>query len=238
MNLDEMKQTWTEHSVKLDRLLKINSQALQAAQLDKSRSALNRYKTHRVIELISGVIFAGLLGAYLDGPGLAARFQSPGGMVHRRTVPSLAIPALILGAFAIAWIVGCIRQLILLRQISFVEPVTAIQAKLQAVKLHVLEPTRLMILSLPFYFAYVAIGFDLLFGVNILAGANRAYIYANMAASLAFFLPAVWLFRNLNFRGASHPVIRAFINGAGGKELLAATAFLNQIEDFKAEEQN
>jgi hypothetical protein len=59
-----------------------------------------------------------------------------------------------------------------------------------------------------------------------------------LAVSLAFFLPAIWLFRNLNFRHASHPVIRAFINGAGGKEVLAAMDFLNQIEEFTAAEQN
>ncbi len=223
MNLDEMKQTWTEHTVKLDRLLKLNLQALQSTQMDKSRSALNRYKTHRVIELIAGVVSAGLLGAYV---------------VHRLTVPTLTIPALILGAFIIAAIAGCVRQLILLHQISFADPVAVIQTKLEAVKLHMLDTSRLMILSLPFYFAYIVLGFDLLFGVNILAQGDRAFIYANAALSVALFLPAIWVFRNLNFRNAGHPVIRIFINGAGGKPLLAAADFLNRIEQFKAEEQN
>ena len=223
MNLDEMKQTWTEHTVKLDRLLKLNLQALQSAQLDKSQSALNRYKAHRVIELIPGVVFAGSLGTYV---------------VHRLAVPTLAIPALILGAFIIAAIAGCVRHLILLRQINFAEPVTVIQAKLEAVKLHMLDTSRLMILSLPFYFAYIVLGFDLLFGVNILAQGDRAFLYANAAVSVAFLLPAIWVFRNLNFRNAGHPVIRAFINGAGGKQLLAAADFLSRIEQFKAEEQN
>lgn len=221
MNLDEMKQTWTEHTAKLDRLVKLNLQALQSAQVDKSQAALSRYRTLRLIELISGVVFAGLLGAYL---------------VSRLAVPSLAIPALILDAFTIAAIAGCVRQLILLHQISFADPVTTIQAKLEAVKLHMLETSRLMILSLPFYFAWVVIGFDLLFGVNILAVGNRPWIYANVAVSLAFLLPAVWIFRNLNFRNAGHPVIRLFINGAGGKQVLAATDFLNRIEQFTAEE--
>ena len=54
--------------------------------------------------------------------------------------------------------------------------------------------------------------------------------------SVAFFLPAIWLY--LNFRKAGHPVIRLFINGAGGKQLIAATDFLNQIEEFKGEGQN
>ncbi|MGA9452720.1 MAG: hypothetical protein WBW41_15405 [Verrucomicrobiia bacterium] len=223
MNLDEMKQTWTEHTVKLDRLLKLNLQALQTAQMDKSQSALNRYKMHRVVELIPGVVFAGFLGAYV---------------VHRWAVPTLAIPALILDAFIIAAIAGCVRHLILLRQINFAEPVTVIQAKLEAVKLHMLDTSRLMILSLPFYFAYIVLGFDLLFGVNILAQGDRAFIYANAALSVALFLPAIWVFRNLNFRNASHPVIRIFINGAGGKPLLAAADFLNRIDQFKAEEQN
>lgn len=220
MNLDEMKHAWSEHAVKLDRVLKLNLQALESLQMDKSRSALSRYKAYRVFEMIAGIIFAGLLGVYL---------------VHRLTVPTLAFPALILGAFAIAGIAGCVRQLVLLNQISFADPVTSIQAKLETVKLHMLETTRLMILSLPFYFAYITIGFDLLLGTNILVQGERAYIYANVVVSMAFLLPTIWLFRNLNFRNAGNPVIRLFINGAGGKQLLAATDFLNQIEEFKAE---
>lgn len=221
MHLDEMKQTWTEHTAKLDRLVKLNLQALHSAQVDKSQAALRRYRTHRLIELISGVVFAGLLGAYL---------------VSRLAVPSLAIPALILDAFTIAAIAGCVRQLILLHQISFADPVTTIQAKLETVKLHMLETSRLMILSLPFYFAWIMIGFDLLFGVNVLTVGHRPWIYANVAVSLAFLLPAIWIFRNLNFRNAGHPVIRIFINGAGGRHVLAATDFLNRIEQFTAEE--
>ncbi len=86
--------------------------------------------------------------------------------------------------------------------------------------------------------SYIVLGFDLLFGVNILAQGYRAFLYANAAVSVAFLLPAIWVFRNLNFRNACHPVIRAFINGAGGKQLLAAADFLSRIEQFKAEEQN
>jgi hypothetical protein len=48
MNLDEMKQAWSEHTVKLDRVLKLNLQALKSVKTDKSRSALSRYKAYRV----------------------------------------------------------------------------------------------------------------------------------------------------------------------------------------------
>jgi len=95
-----------------------------------------------------------------------------------------------------------------------------------------------MVLSLPFYLAYVALGFDLFFGVDILAHASRGYIYANLVVSLALFVPALWLFRNLNFRNAGHPVIRVFINGAGGKALRAAMECLKRFEEIEAEEQN
>lgn len=221
MDLDEMKQTWTEHTAKLDRLLRFNLQALESAQVDKSRSALSRYKMHRVIELITGVAFADMLSVYL---------------AHRLTVLSLAIPALILDAFTIAAIAGCVRQLIRLSQISFADPVTTIQAKLETLKLHMLESSRLMVLSLPFYFAYVVLGFDLLFRVNILTQGSRAYIFANLALSLLFILPAIWVFRNLNFRNTGHPVIRALIKGAGGEQVLAAIDFINRIKQFEAQE--
>jgi tRNA A-37 threonylcarbamoyl transferase component Bud32 len=207
----------------MDRVLSLNLQALKSAQMDKARTALGRCKAHRVFELITCVLMAVGLGIYLR---------------HRLTVPSLAIPALILDIFTIAAAAGAVRQLILLGEISFEEPITVIQRKTEAVKLHRLQLARLMVLSLPFYMAYVALGFDLFFGVNVLAHASRFYIYANLVVSLALLVPALWLFRNLNFRNAGHPVIRVFIKGTGGKALLAAMEFLKRTEEIEAEEQN
>jgi hypothetical protein len=220
MNLDEMKQTWAEQTRKLDRALSLNLQVLKSVHLDKTVSALGRYKAGRVFELVVGAISAGFLGAYV---------------FHRMTVPTLAIPALILDVFAIVGVAGTVRQLILLQRINFADPVATIQRKVEEVKLDMLRPVRLMVLSLPFYMAYLALGFDLLFGVDILAQGAPALLWANFALGAVFFAPAVWLFRNLSFRNAGHPLVRIFIEGAGGKQLVAAIDFLGRVEEFETE---
>ena len=108
MELDELKQTWTEHARKLDRVLSLNLQGLKTAQLDKTRSALGRFKAFRVFELFIG--FAVLLwsGSYI---------------ADHIAVPTLAIPALIFAASVLVAVIGNIRQLVLLGQISYADPV-------------------------------------------------------------------------------------------------------------------
>jgi hypothetical protein len=223
MELDELKQTWTEHARRLDRLLSLNLQGLKTAQLDKTKSALGRFKTFRLFEIIVG--FAVLLwsGSYI---------------ADHIAVPTLAIPTLIFAASALAVVIGNIRQLVLLGQISYADPVATIQKKLEEMKLHFLRTIRLMAFMLPLYMVYVVVGLNLFFGMDVLAQSNPAYLWANLLVSLIFIAPAVWIFRNLSFKNIGNPVIRALVEGSGGKQMIAALEFLKALRAFEDEEQN
>lgn len=223
MDLDQFKQAWSEQNRKLDRMLVLNLQALKAAQQDKTKSALGRYEAFRVFELLLGLVIIGGLSAYI------------GTRLH---TPTLAVPALILGAFIIACVVGNVRQLILLTRIDYADPVTVIQKQFVDLKLHLLRITKPLVLTLPLYPVYLTIGFDLLFGVDLLAHGNPVFIWANVAVGLALVYPALWIVRHLSFEYMEHPVIRAFINGTGGKQVAAALEFLGKLDEFEREEQN
>src|ERR1700704_5529851 len=116
MELDELKQTWTEHAQKLDRILSLNVQGLKTAQLDRTRSALGRFKAFRFREMIVGILLLLLLGSYI---------------ADRISIPTLAIPAFIVFASILVPVIANIRQLILLDRISYADPVTTIQRKLE-----------------------------------------------------------------------------------------------------------
>ena len=62
MELDELKQTWNEHARKLDRILSLNLQGLKTAQLDKTKSALGRFKAFRLFEMLVGILILIPLG--------------------------------------------------------------------------------------------------------------------------------------------------------------------------------
>jgi hypothetical protein len=223
MELDELKQTWTEHARKLDRILSLNLQALKTAQLDKTKSALGRFKAFRLFEIVIGILILIPLGSYI---------------ADRMSVPTLAIPALIFAASVLLPVVANIRQLILLGRISYADPVTTIQRKLEEIKLHFLRSFRLPVLMLPLYMAYVVVGLNLIFGMDVLAQSNAAYLWANLAFSLILVVPAVWILRNLSFRNVDNPVIRALVHGNGGKQMVAALEFLKALQEFENDQQN
>ena len=106
MELDELKQTWSEHARKVDRVLSLNLESFKTAQLDKTRSALDRFKLYLTCEMLVG--FALLLGS---GAYIADRVS----------VPTLAIPALIFAVSVLAAVIGDIHELALLGQISYAE---------------------------------------------------------------------------------------------------------------------
>ena len=218
MELDELKQTWSEHARKLDRVLSLNLQGLKRAQLDQTKSALGRFKMFQVFEILVG--FAVLLwsGSYI---------------ADHVAVPTLAGPALILAASALGAVIGNIRQLVLLGQISYADSVATIQRKIEEMKLHFLRTIRLMAFMLPLYMVYVVIGLNLVFGWDVLAYSDKMFLWANLLVSLIFIAPAVWVFRNLSFKNIGNPVIRALVHGGGGKQMIAALEFLESLQEFE-----
>lgn len=223
MELDELKQTWSEHARKLDRILSLNLQGLKTAQLDKTKSALGRFKAFRLFETLVGIFILIPLGSYI---------------ADRISVPTLAIPAFILAASVLVPVIANIRQLILLGRISYADPVTTIQRKLEEIKLQYLRSFRLPVLMLPLYMAYVVVGLNLIFGVDVLAHGDPSFLWVNLAVSLILVAPAVWVLRNLSFKNTDNPVIRALVHGNGGKQMVAALEFLKALQEFEAEEKN
>jgi hypothetical protein len=219
MELDELKQPWTEHARKLDRILSLNLQGLKTAELDTTKSALDRFKMFRVFEILVG--FAVLLWA---GSYIADHIAAP----------TLAVPALVLAASVLVAVIGNVHQLVLLGQISYAEPVATIQKKLEEMKLHFLRTIRLMAFMLPLYMVYVVIGLNLVFGWDVLAHSDKMFLWANLLVSLIFIAPAVWVFRNLSLKNIGNPVIRVLVHGSGGKQMIAALEFLKALQDFES----
>jgi len=220
MELDELKQTWTEQARKLDRVLSLNLQGLKAAQLDKTRSALGRFKAFRFREMVVGIFVLLLLGSYIG---------------DRVSVPTLALPAFVVAVSFLVPVISNIRQLLLLERISYADPVTTIQRKLEEIKLHYLRSFLFPVLMLPLYMAYVSVTFNLFFGVDVLAYGNPGFLWANLVVSLLFIVPAVWVLRHLSFKNTDNPVIRIFLHRNGGTQMLGALEFLKTLQEFEEE---
>lgn len=221
MELDDLRQAWSEHTSKLDKVLSLNLQAFKTAQLDKTRSALRRFKIYLLFELLIGLFLLLVSGSYI---------------ADHISVPTLALPALIFAVSVFVAVTGAIRKLILLGQISYADPVTTIQKTLETMKLNFVRTVRLMVLMFPLYMVYVVLLLNLLFGWDILANGDKTFLWANLVVSLIFLAPAVWVFRNLTFENIGNPVIRALVHGGGGTQMIEALEFLKAIQNFESEE--
>jgi hypothetical protein len=79
---------------------------------------------------------------------------------------------------------------------------------------------------------------NLVSGMDVLAQSSGPYLWANLAFSLILVAPAVRILRNLSFKNADNPVIRALVRGDGGKQLVAALEFLKALQEFEGEDRN
>lgn len=140
----------------------------------------------------------------------------------------------VLAIFALIGLVGCIVEMALIARLDYSTPVTAFQHQLQRIKAYDLQILRLIFLSIPFYFAYIIIGFEAFLGVDIYANGNKAWLIGNGIISLALIPASIWLYRKLSYQ-AEINWVRSLIVQNGGKQIQSALAFLGEIEDFTKE---
>jgi hypothetical protein len=220
MELDELKKVWNDQAHKLDRLLSLNLQTLKTTQLDKTRSALDQFRKYLLFELLVGSLLLIASGSYI-----ADHFSRA----------TLWVPASIFAASALVAVIGCVRKLVLLGQIDYTEPVTTIQEKIELVKLSFFRTIRLMILMLPLYMVYIVVGLNLMFGWDILAYGDRAYLWSNLIFSVILIVPSIWMFRKLNTRSTDNALVRRLVHGSGGHQMMAALEFLKTLHEFEDE---
>jgi hypothetical protein len=220
MELEALKKSWEEYDKKLDQNLKLNKQIFKEMNLTKTRLSLRSILIFRILEILFFVIAVIALGSFIGNHWGSMQF---------------VIPAAILHIFAIIGLAGSIGQIALIAQIDYAAPITIMQKKLEQVKMHMVQVTRLMMLSIPFYLAYAVLGFKLFFGVDIVAQGDPNWWLANIILSLLFIPLAIWIYQKLSWKNMHIPWVKSFIYSAGGKQITKAMGFLQEIDNFEKE---
>ncbi|MBU3022617.1 hypothetical protein [Aestuariibacter sp. A3R04] len=154
MNLEEIQAMWQVHSEKLDQCINLNKTLLAEKKIERQRGELNKLI---LVSGIEGFIFFSIiacLGSY---------------MASSWALTAPVVSAFILNIFAIVGLAGSIGQIVLLSKIDFAKPVKETLTALIAVRTHNLNTFKLIMLSAPFYMAYVFIGYDIVIGVDLLS---------------------------------------------------------------------
>lgn len=214
MNLEQMQSMWQAHSEKLDESMSLNKKLLQKIQAEGNKSELNKLILTRATE---GIVFFCIvlsLGTY---------------MASSWSLTAPVVSAFVLNVFAIVGLAGSIGQIALLSKIDFSKPMKETLNDLIAVRTHSLNVFKLLILSAPFYMAYVFLGYDLFFGVDLfsLMSADTATRFSVVA--LIFGALAVLLVHKLKPENRTNKLIGWLYQEISGRRL---THLLDQFESM------
>ncbi|MFC3092840.1 hypothetical protein DRW07_01310 [Alteromonas sediminis] len=215
MNLDQMQSMWQVHSERLNECMSLNKTLLHKIQSKGHKSELNKLIFTGAIEgfVFFCIVFS--LGSYM---ALSWGLTAP------------VISAFVLNVFAIVGLAGSVGQIVLLSKIDFSKPIKETLNDLIAVRTHSLNVFKLLILSAPFYMAYVFLGYDLVFGVDLFTHMTNETKIVFAIVALLLGLLVVLLINKLKPENRGNKLIGWLYQEVSGRRL---THLLDQFENME-----
>ncbi|EWH08606.1 hypothetical protein DS2_16709 [Catenovulum agarivorans DS-2] len=216
MNLDEMKNTWVQQESQNAAAITIDQRTLVEMKINKQMQQLRAMKWARIIESVLFFCILILLGQYIA----QGEF----------TLSATKVSALILSVFAIIGLAGNIGQVILIAKVDYSQPINELQKNIYQVCCHKLQLTKLLLMSTPFYLAYVFIGFDVLFGIALFQHLESHMVWFYSVSSVLLLIVTVWLSAKLNYKNIHTDWVKNTIQFIVGERLVNVAQFINNIE--------
>lgn len=216
----DFKNIWDKHSTNLQSNLQLNYTSLKNANFKSTRLQLNRLVIRRCLE---GFVFLMLVTLLLNF------------IIKNTSEPQYVISGVILSIFSIIGAMGSLWQIGLIFRLDYLKPVTDFLMQLEKLKLYSLQTLRLLLLSIPFYFAYIIIGFKVLFNFDIYSNTNSGWLILNAFLSVLFVLFSIYIVKQLRVN-AKRNWVKKLIADNGGKQIDAAIQLINEIVEYKKNE--
>ena len=215
MKIEQVNQLWQQHSVKLDENTKISKQLLKACEHSKLASEVQKLKLFRVIEGLAFLFIA---------------FNIWGYIVDDFAFTPLHISALIVNLFALIGLAGNIGQFALLCELNFSDPIKDTLKKLMAIRSHSLSVFKLMLMSVPFYLAYVLLGFDWFFDIDLYNKMPPTFLVIAAVSSLLLLPVVLWVNVRLKPKTHNTPIIKKLVSKVAGERLVRLIASVQALE--------
>lgn len=214
MHLDNFKNTWQQQNNDSVEAIKINQTMLTKIKVNKKMKELTNMKWKRIIESSVFFYIIALLWLYIADD---FSFSAP------------VISAFILNIFAIVGLAGSIGQILLISKIDYAKPVSELQKDIYYLCAHKLQLTKLLLMSVPFYMAYVFIGFDLLLGVDLFQHLAPHMIWFYSLSSILFLVVTIRLLAKLHYNNITIVWVKVTIQFIVGKRLVNMAQFINNL---------
>ena len=214
MDLDEMKQAWTEMSLRQDGFEALLRADFHDRRLDRARGALRPLWWGQILQLAIGTVLA------IGGGVLWASH------LH---MPDVLVCGLVAHAYGLLLIFFAARNLYLIHRIDYAAPVLDIQhriAALRAFRVRVETPVNAVVgcfIWIPVLWVNLA-----LYGFNLWSPDFVRWGIVSGLAGLAALVVAVWAMRRMGYG-------RKIDDQSAGRSVLRAEAALDEIARFERE---
>ena len=215
MNLDSFKNTWQQQNSFNESAITINQSMLSETKVNKQMKELSNMKWARIIESAAFFFIILLLGQYI-----AKNFS----------VSAPVVSALILAVFAIVGLAGNIGQIVHISNIDYAKTISQLQKDIYRLCSHKLQLTKLLLMSAPFYMAYVFIGFDVLFEIDLFAHLEQHMVWFYSVSSLLLLIITSCVLAKLNYTNIATPWVKRTIAFIVGERLVNMAQFINNID--------
>ncbi|MGJ8681721.1 hypothetical protein [Paraglaciecola sp.] len=215
MNLDNFKNVWQQQNSDTVAAIKINQTMLTEMKVNKQVKELSNMRWARIIESAAFFYIIVLLWQYI-----AKDFS----------VSAAMISALVLNIFAIVGLAGNIGQIVLISKIDYAKPISELQKDIYQVCSHKLQITKLLLMSVPFYLAYVFIGFDVFWGVDLFQHLVPHMIWFYSISSILLLVVTVSVLAKIHYNNIATSWVKNTIQFIVGERLVSMAQFINNLE--------
>ena len=215
-----LSELLNEYDKKISESLSVNTQLLSELKTKKSYSQLEKLRRNRLIELVISLVISLFLGGFI--------YYSLNLIILGWLISSCIILSFTLFAAS-----SCIRQLILISKFNLNQPVVENQKILASLQLYHIMYLRMGILQIPFYMNYITIFSRMFFVYDFWIHVGMTWTLVNLAFSILLFPFIWWVFKKISYKNMNITWVKNLIESAGGKTIVRAMEFLNEIEDFE-----
>lgn len=221
MDLDELKEKWTELDRKLDVNIRLNRQLLSATKLNQTRSSLKRLAVYMGLEAAAWFAIIVVLGNFIYEHISMAQF---------------AVAGVALDVYSIVTLNFLIRQIALALRIDYGKPIATIQKQIEALRVLRIRTIQWGVLAgLVAWVPFMIVLFKVAFGVDIY---EAAWVWSNVAFGLALIPVAIWVSKKFGDRMDRSPKIQWLMKELAGYNLNAASDFLATLSEFEEEKRD
>lgn len=218
MEANELKSVLAAYDQKLEKQLHLNKAIINAINLEKPKKQRESVLISRVIEIVIFSLLALFLGSYI-----ARNWESS----------HLAVSGIIVGIFTLIALAGSIGQVVLLQDIDFTKPIVNIRKKIEQVNAHGLLFIKLIFLSAPIWWAYVVVGADYFFNIDLYALIAPDFIVNYMVFNALLLVPVVWFLSKMNHKNLHRAWVRKTLAFFSDTKTMKALASLENIDRFE-----